>query len=55
MIGHSIRHRSPDEAGTDGVHSDVELGQLLGGRSSEPDDAGLRCRVVGLPGVANLT
>jgi hypothetical protein len=40
---------------TNGVHPDVKLGQLLGGGAGEPDDASLRCRVVSLPGITDLT
>jgi hypothetical protein len=35
-----------DHTGADGVHGDTELAELLRGRACQPEESGLRCRVV---------
>ena len=46
LIGEHVSHGGLDEAGQDDIHPNTELSELLRGRLTEPDDAGLAGGVV---------
>ena len=53
VIGEFLGHIGGDEAGSDGIASDLTAGELARDGLGQPDEAGLRCRVVGLAGISD--